>query len=405
MLKISTGQVDITPEDAVSLSGYNTREGLSEGVLDRLLASVLVIEVGQDKICIFSYDIGCFDTNLSYMIRKRVSQKCSIDFDNILCTATHTHSAPPTLMRWFPDDVSPAYLELLVEKGVEAVTQAYEAELKEVTAFMSKGEIEGYYGNRNNKDAKSDKSVNILKFRDKNGELAASLVNMNCHSTVLGPASNVISGDLFGYLRNGLQEAWGATVLMSNGAGGDMSNRQYRQGNQAEELKRTGEGILSQILNFSEEIPITTGNGIETIKNFHAVHYVPDKDKMQQTFDDLRERLKTETNYDLRKLYLTVLGAEGLVQLEEPADFSVDSYIYKFGDVTIVTVPAELFNQLGVKIKEAAGTPYSIISGYTNELAGYLVEKSQYGKYFESFITTIPEGFPEDFTEKTIELL
>jgi len=44
---------------------------------------------------------------------------------------------------------------------------------------------------------------------------------------------------------------------MMQGAAGDMSNRNYRQGHDAKELVRTGEGILAQLFASQELAPLS----------------------------------------------------------------------------------------------------------------------------------------------------
>ena len=96
-LRAGLAKVDITPDLPVKMSGYAGREGLSEGVHDRLYARVTALESGGDRLVLVSTDlIGYYQTYEP--IRDAICDRFDLKPCEILLTGIHTHSAPtPTL--------------------------------------------------------------------------------------------------------------------------------------------------------------------------------------------------------------------------------------------------------------------------------------------------------------------
>lgn len=58
-LEVGASEVDITPLEAVPMWGYGDRHAaLSEGTLDALKATVVVIRAGRRKMAIVGLDLG-----------------------------------------------------------------------------------------------------------------------------------------------------------------------------------------------------------------------------------------------------------------------------------------------------------------------------------------------------------
>lgn len=84
---------------------------------------------------------------------------------------------------------------------------------------------------------------------------------------------------------------------------------------------------------------------------------------------------------------------------------SLKSLIFHLGELEIVTVPGELFSTFGLQLKDAMKGKMRIVWGYANYSAGYIVEKGEYGKGYESMSTPFPQGEAEKYVEQLIEEL
>ncbi len=249
-MKISIKKSCITPVVPSYLSGQINRIEKHTSVLDDLFCYVLVMEHNGNKICILQYDLLQFDDYLSNRIRNRVKDELSISFESVFTLPSHTHAAPEVLRDGLfgiktESSVAEGYLDFLVDVSVKTALVANDT-LIESDLSYSEYAIDGYYGNRNNKNNPADKKIRFVQFKANNNTLGM-LVNLSCHPTVLGQTNTQISADLFGYIRKGLEERYNCPVFMSNGAEGDISNRHYRLSDDVNELIRTGKGILEQI--------------------------------------------------------------------------------------------------------------------------------------------------------------
>ena len=79
------------------------------------------------------------------------------------------------------------------------------------------------------------------------------------------------------------------------------------------------------------------------------------------------------------------------------------SSIINLGEVIIVSLPGDVVSAFGKLIKEAFSDYKVIIICYTNTYCNYLVNKEQYGKYFETFNSRCNEGEADIFIDKVIK--
>ena len=79
----------------------------------------------------------------------------------------------------------------------KALINEAEHRLLEVKLEYAEVEINGIYGNRNNKEKPSDKSIRFLLFK-RLDKIVGIFANLSCHPTILGAQNTLISADLFG---------------------------------------------------------------------------------------------------------------------------------------------------------------------------------------------------------------
>ncbi len=409
MLKVSAAKTNITPEEPCYLCGHAIRTQISSGVLDEIECNALVLGMEDNVLIWLTYDLTIMDRKLTDKIRKRLNEIYAVPVENITIAFIHTHAAPEvySVSPFFEDKehgARPGYRDFLVSKGLEAVSLCYGKPFVPVRAYGQNIIIKGFYSNRNGLDKVCDKNVHIVKFKDEAGKIAAAFLNLACHPTVLGPQNLKISGDLFGYIKRRLAEEWGITPLMMQGAAGDMSNRCYRLGNDYNELVRTGEGILVQILYQEKEEELEV-NRIQVEPYHYHMEYEPDLVKWKKELDEAQRKLETETDPDKKKLLASGAAILRLKLKKTRVTIDFDAFILRLGDIEICTIPAELFSCFGLEIKKSSKARMPILWGYTNYSIGYLVEKSEYGKTFESMASEIPIGEPEKITSDLCRLM
>lgn len=387
-MKYSIIKKNITPKGPVHFSGFN-KSKKSIGVLDPIEINSLAFEV-DNKLFIYSYlDSIIVTKEFVEDIKTKLKPQLK-GFDYVLnIGAIHTHSAPAFFNLTFDDVFIEEDLQKNASKKmVESIIEAVES-LKLCTIHFKKCNIDGLYGNRNTENGLSDKSVNILEFRE-NGITKGTFLNITVHPTVLGRDNLKLSSDLIGRIRALYEESTNAPCIVTNGAAGDVSTRFYRGKNNEETLTNTSNEIIKQILDKSVEIPlnlsfIETGN----------VHYISSSDfkrdeytiKMMKTSDDQSSffRKRCEDRLKMGKF-----------------EMNLESNIVHLNDLLLITLPGDVVSHFGLEIKNRLSQFHVILIGYTNTYSNYLVNKEQYGLYFETFSSRLMKGEADKFIELII---
>lgn len=406
-MRAQISKVEITPSEPCYLCGHAIRLDLSQGMMDPLYVSALIIEDVDKKNILLSYDLILIDEELSMKIKLAVAKEIECDEDNVVVSFIHTHAAPETGEKSVfndPDKGARAgYRDFLVESARKAVNLANQ-NLEIVEVFYASTQIDGYYSNRNDKNRPCDKSANIFKLLRNDQSVLGVMVNMSCHPTVLGPQNYLISADLFGAIRSALSDVYHCDVFMMQGAAGDMGNRQYRQGNDQKELFRMRDGIVPQLIDLDISYHKIETKHLEWFKYNYYKQYEIDLDELKLRLKKNEEELSMETDANQIKLLSSgITMLKQVIQEGSHVSLSLKGNIIRIGKIIIVCVPCEMFNQLGIKIKESFPDYDVIIWGYCDYSVGYLVEANEYGKSYESIATNIKKGIPEDYTEYLIE--
>lgn len=405
MVEVSAAKRDITPEFPMYMRGYAMRTGKSIGVLDPLYCRALALKIDGQVFLWMTLDLCRLEKEISDYPRRVLAAKYSIPKEHIVISTIHTHSGPDISFEDEGEDRNrrkAVYREFCMKQIFAAADECFDRGFLEVTPYVVQGTIEGVYGNRNYKDKPSDKDVNVILFRNEN-HVVAGIFHFTCHPTVLGIHNMKISSDLLGNVGKALDEAYHTTFITMQGACGDMGNRQYRQGNDERELWRVRDEVMGQIAVMGqEEKPVNLK--VDQVKDMeYRICHTYDRKQIEAQIEKDQKRLDETTDEDQRKLLWS-----GIRQLKRKMDLgnvdvSLKSQIFHLGDLEIVTVPGELFSTFGMAMKGSMKAPIRLVWGYANYSAGYIVEKEEFGKGYESMSTPFPQGEAEEYVEKVIE--
>ena len=125
-LKIGWATRNITGEVGDMIPGQSHRR-ISQGTLDPLSLTVLVIDNGEDSIVFLSADITSWNPRLQEAVIKEFAENKDINFDKIIFASTHTHTSGNLWASPLPDPKQDAwkYIRFLSRKCVEAVREAW----------------------------------------------------------------------------------------------------------------------------------------------------------------------------------------------------------------------------------------------------------------------------------------
>ncbi|QNK39095.1 hypothetical protein [Caproicibacter fermentans] len=407
-MKVSTCRTKITPQGAFFpcyLMGHAIRTEKAAGILHDLWATALVLNVDGVQLVWVTVELIGLPRELTDRLCCRISKKYGVPADAVNLSYVHTHSAPEyddPEFKGFGEGAVPGYTDWVERQILAAVDGCFSAGFIETELIMKKLEISGCYGNRNGREKPCDKSFVTLEFRAAD-RVVAGACSFACHSTVLGPQNLLVSSDLAGHLARHLQEKWGVYPIVMIGAAGDMSNRLYRQGNDAAELERVGGEILEQV--FSEDVKeqkLTLSR--PKIRTFrYEETFCPDHAKKQLQYDTIKEKIANARTFDEKKVYTSALRmAEINLNKNRAFPFDLEGRYLDLGDLRLFIIPAELFSRFGIRIKEAMGGKCPICWCYSNYSVGYLGNISDYGDNFETSASDIPPGTTEKVVEKII---
>ena len=409
MIRVATKTVAINPPDEFYMLGYISPERAlpALGVKDDLRAVLLLLETGRKRLLFAGLDVISISRERTSGIRRRLCETLGLADREVVLSAIHTHSGPCGLS---VDAMGQAgvenhrYCEYVSERLADAA-KGLEGQLTEAAAEIGVTAVRGYYDNRIDKNWAFDDSASVIRFVKKDKSLAAAMVNVNCHSTVLGVQNRYGSGDLLGRVRDSLAGEYGVTPYIFAGTIADISNRHYRQGNDFAELARVAQGVCTAIRSIENYRPLA----LETLAirefsyriSYDNRKYAPG---YRAQLEAVERALEGELTKDQRKLRLSE-KSKLLAKLSmKEVDFTMDCGIYDLGGIRFVTFPGELTSVFGRKLREAGGKETLVIA-YANGHHGYFLEQEAFGRCYESIATLAPRGETEKMIDQLGEML
>lgn len=405
MIQAATRVIDLTPSMPVWLCGYVAEKRLqpTEEIHDAPQAVAILLQSDEDRFLWIVLDVLGVEKDRIADLKAALSKSLNVPSDQILVSAIHSHSEPDGFMDegFLGRKLRNDWRDEVVEK-VTSNLAGLDLELTPVEAQIASGTISGFYSKRTDPNAPFENSFTLIRLLD-GSSCKAAILNFNCHATVVGPQNMAMTADLVGAVRKKAAEELGVLPLTFTGASGDISNRQFRQGNDFAELERVSNGIWNQIESQLEFKPLDlhfksmqpySWKGINDLKAKRA-QYQSYLEQAQAVLDD------PDSTFDQRKMADTEkklsIQRLGMDQIE----FDVEGKILHFQDLTLTTFPGELASVFGLQLKKNSQTPYFLLAGYTDDYQGYFIEQEEYGHTYETKASLVPAGE----TEKIVEMI
>jgi hypothetical protein len=243
---------EITPKNAVPMWGYGARhDALSQGTLDPLYASAIVLQVDQVKLAIVGLDLGRSPSEATLeRIRSRIQLQGGIAHS--LIAGSHTHHGPVLELTDADGkgrgrfDAALRYYAELEDAIVDAILEANRALVP--ARFAAGGKLlDGFNRNRHTRREPKpvDRYLGVMKFEDEqSGTPIASLVNFTGHPTNLPAQTLLFSADYVGAVRSVMESELGGTAVFMQGASGDISVDRGSRGDHADFGKALGREIV-----------------------------------------------------------------------------------------------------------------------------------------------------------------
>ncbi|MHC4741829.1 MAG: neutral/alkaline non-lysosomal ceramidase N-terminal domain-containing protein [Planctomycetota bacterium] len=434
-MKAGVAVVDITPPLGYRMSGY-FRERLNTGTSNPLKAKAIVLRQGGESAAMVFCDIIGISPEVSARTRKSAKAKTGIPSENILITATHSHTGPlyfGALRKYLHDKAvaehgsDPAekidYTSELTAKLIDVISRADKA-AKRVRLRAGTARQEGLSFNRrfHMKDGSVrfnpgvlnpnivkvagpiDPEVGIVSFLHRGGEKpVAAMVNFALHLDTVG--GSMYAADYPFYVEQTLQEKYGEDFVLLFGTGtcGDLNHIDVTK----KERLRTdyigttlGETVVSEAEKLKAVAKLALAVRREIVE-------VPLQQYGPEDIAWARESIKKVGTRELS--FLDQVKAYKILAVEMRGGDSIGLEVQVFrlsGDVAIVGLPGEVFADLGLAIKRASPFETTLVVQLCHDAPGYIPTKKAFSEgSYETVNSRIAPGGGEKMAEAAIRLL
>ncbi|MDA1278959.1 MAG: hypothetical protein O3B95_02820 [Chloroflexi bacterium] len=221
------GRAVITPPVGFTIDGpeFGARESM--GVLDDLLARVVVLESKGVRTVLVSLDVWGLSTGLAEAIKRAAGTSAGVENDSVWLTVTGNGTAPPL---WRDDSQYANYRAFLPEqiagatavaaRSLEPASMGSTATLLPDVSTFSDGP--GRPGNA---------ALFVLAINGADGHGIARLVNFACPGTITGPGT-MWTADYPGYAAWALEQNGGGISLFSQAPSHDIRPYDWWDGNE-----------------------------------------------------------------------------------------------------------------------------------------------------------------------------
>ncbi len=430
--RVGYSRENITPDHPVGLTGYgNTSDRKHTAVLDYIYLTTVAITDHEDNTMIMiTVDVSGFEEEQASSLASKVSKLADIPKENVTVSGTHTHSAP-----------SPTEINADINKAIEKTVAEAMEDREYADMYMGTTETQGLnfvrhywmtdgtlvsdnHGDPTGKTyaghtTEVDQQMQLLKF-DRDGDKAdVVMVNWQSHPHITGGFSKYeLSADIIGAFREYLEKDTGCLFAYYQGAAGNInptsrisnenanttSPKNYRVHGELL-TKHAKEGLADMTLlepglikvhteQFEGECDHSDGSLAASASQVIAYYNEGHTPTEVQRF---AEPLGIWSVYHARAIGNRANKGKSL---------PIPITTFVIGEVGFTTIPGELFDTIGMTIKEESPCKMTFVMGYCNGSVGYLSSEYafEYGTY-EVDIRTFVKGTAEALGERHVELL
>ncbi|MCR9291480.1 MAG: hypothetical protein NXI32_02095 [bacterium] len=396
-LKVGTGLAVITPDPLLPVSGGMGTPQPATHKLGELTARAVVFEKADVRVALVSLDLLGVPSVLCERIRSGVSE---ISGENVLISATHTHSAPDVYA--FPDgqgghtgDLN--YIDFVCRQATQALREAVAnlqpAKLK-IATDVAQGKLAyNYYA-----PDLYDRRMSVIQAVNGRGQAILTLVNYAVHPEVLGAATGALSPDLVGPLCSQIESRGGGMAMFINGAQGGMVTADNRDLSKPSDPLR---GYWEDIRSWEECQRI----GHEMAEEALRIIARADVQADPQLSCSVRE-VKFPVESDL--MWQVILHSPLKYPHGEDRSITARLNLVRLGNAHMLTIPGEALPNIGFYLKRKMRGEHNLLLGLTNDAFGYILTKvdfQSFPRYDYISRTSLGEMTGEIFIEHAEQMI
>lgn len=397
----------ITPPIGTSING-NLQDGTVKNVHDETMARAIVLDDGEAKLAFVVSDLCAVYRETVDKAKERAREFTGIPTENMMMSATHTHSAG-TACAVFQSEPDPAYLDFLSVRIADALIRAHENRVparigwgfghepnqvhnrrwklkpgKTATNPLGGTDVVRTNPGVGNPDILEpagpiDPEVAVISIVALSGAPIGILANYSLHY-VGGVNSGDISADYYGIFNQRMAQLLNAenqktpfVSIMSNGTSGDINNIDFTGKTSA------AKGPYVQ-MNYVADVLAT-----ETYKVVQNIEYQDDV-KLSAAQQEISVGVRLPDESDLKRAREILAATEGselktmqdfyareTVLMEDyPSEVEMILQAFRIGELAIAAIPCEVFVDIGLDLKENSAIRPMFTVSLANGYFGYL---------------------------------
>jgi hypothetical protein len=408
-LTAGAAAADVTPPRGCPMAGYYSARG-AEGTHDPLHAKALVFEKDGTRVALVALDLIGTPRAMVEKARGLVEKETGIPAAHVMVSATHSHTGP-VLTDNSPradalgggNQIAREYMAELPGKIAAAVKKA-DAARRPARAFQATGREDGLAFNRRfhmvdgtvgwnpgKKNPKivrpagpTDPAVPVVYVEGADGKPIACYVNFAMHLDTVGGL--YYSADYAYTLCQSLAAVKGdeMVTLFTIGTAGDINhvdveNPKPQKGHG--EAARIGTRLAAEVLRAFDKLQPVADRPLrvtsETVELPLAPVSADDVEAAKQVIADVRAGAKPAPKFlDQVQAFK---AADVAARLGKP--LAVEVQVISLGDdLAWVSLPGEVFVELGLAIKAASPFRQTVLAELANGSVGYLPTRVAYSQ-------------------------
>jgi neutral ceramidase len=410
-LRVGAARVDVTPAANALPTPYTS-------IRDHLYVRAIVLDNHVTRAVLIGVDLIVIDEALWEETSKQIAQELQCPVENIVMSATHSHSSPYPEDAKTPPTPNAVAFRARLKEGIVAAVREAKAQLQ--PARVSFGTGAAYLNvNRDaihpitrlwyqgpNLDGPSDKTMAVLKFETTDGAPIAVYANYAMHA-IDYYEMGTLTADFPGLTSRFVEQAYDDKVvaIWSSGAAGDQNPLYLRLHHGARAAKaafgKDPTGNVKQSLDQAVEALNQWVDSMGRMMSEEILRVMDESktDPTKKTSSDVRIWAggKTVTCPGRTRTNTGREGAPGTYVDGEPVNIHVG--VLTIGSTAFATVNAEIYTSIAQRVKKESPIANTVVVTLANGFAnsGYIPSDEAYGhNTFQVLDTHLKPGCAEN---------
>lgn len=444
VFKAGAAVSNITPKVGTSING-NMQDVDVRNVHDDTFAKSIVLDDGENRLAFVVSDLCMVYREQLDEAKQRAHEFTGIPIENMLMSATHTHSAG-TACSVFQSDPDPEYLKFLSERIGDAViranenraparigwgvghepSQVFNRRWKMKPGTVSTNPFGGNDAVRMNPGVGNpdmlepagpiDPEVPVIYIQSLEGFPIALLANYSLHY-VGGTGAGEVSADYYGMFAERMNELLATDLqhpsfvaIMSNGTSGDINNVNFRGGQNKPtesygQMRVVANTVAAEVYKVVQNIQFKEWVDLAAKQREITVGVrKPSQDEVKRA-----KQIMAGVSGPMMQTRDEIYARETVLMDEFPAHKKLIIQALRIGDLAITAIPAEVFVEIGLEIKQRSPFKPTFSISLANGYNGYLPtpEHHQLGGYetWRARSSYMEENASVKITDTILELL